>query len=63
MQWPVCFHGDMEIPNLAQYSLTSLLALRSEIDQEIVGRGHVRTSSSLAGELIERTVAVAYAAD
>lgn len=41
-------------------SLTELLSLRNSIDEEIAARGHTRTSSSLAGELIERTVAVAY---
>lgn len=52
--------GDMEIPNLGQWPLSDLLALRSGIDQESAGRGHVRTSSSLSGELIEQTVSVAY---
>ena len=46
--------------HLHQMSLGDLLVLRSGIDEEITSRGHVRTSSSLAGELIERTVAVAY---
>lgn len=46
--------------NLAAMSLNELLALRNAIDKEITCRGHTRTSSSLAGELIERTVSVAY---
>jgi hypothetical protein len=41
-------------------SLTELLALRNAIDSEIAMRGHSRTASSLAGELLERTVAAAY---
>ena len=46
--------------NLPELSLKELLALRNAIDKEIAVRGHTRTSSSLAGELMERTVAVAY---
>jgi hypothetical protein len=40
--------------------MEELLALRSAIDVEIEARGHSRTASSLAGELLERTVSVAY---
>lgn len=41
-------------------SLTELLALRNAIDAEIAARGHSRTASSLPGELLERTVSIAY---
>lgn len=50
----------MNSGNLSAMSLNELLALRNAIDEEIAARGHTRTSSSLAGELIERTVSVAY---
>lgn len=40
--------------------MEELLALRRAIDVEIETRGHSRTASSLAGELLERTVSVAY---
>lgn len=50
----------MRNPELTVMSLSDLLALRSGIDEEIASRNHVRTSSSLAGELMERTVSVAY---
>lgn len=50
----------MNIGNFTAMSLNELLALRNAIDEEIAARGHTRTSSSLAGELIERTVSVAY---
>lgn len=40
--------------------LAGLLTLRNAIDSEIAARGHSRTASSLAGELLERTVATAY---
>ncbi|WP_139007020.1 hypothetical protein [Arthrobacter crystallopoietes] len=45
---------------LSEMSLAELLALRIAIDVEIQARGHSRTASSLAGELLELTVAVAY---
>ena len=45
---------------LSEMSLKELLVLRRAIDAEIKGRGHSRTASSLEGELVERTVAVAY---
>lgn len=50
----------MTLVDLAGLSLTDLLNLRTAIDSEIAGRGHSRTASSLAGELMERTVATAY---
>ena len=37
-----------------------LLTLRRAIDVEIEARGHIRTASSLTGELLERTVSFAY---
>lgn len=40
--------------------LKELLQLRRAIDGEINRRGHARTASSLEGELLERTVSVAY---
>lgn len=40
--------------------MKEMLVLRRAIDAEIEARGHSRTASSLAGELIERTVSVAY---
>lgn len=46
--------------NLGEMSLDEMLVLRRAIDVEIQARGHSRTASSLAGELIERTVSVAY---
>ena len=45
---------------LSEMSVEELLALRRAIDVEIEARGHSRTASSLAGELLERTVSVAY---
>lgn len=45
---------------LVGMSLEELLSLRRAIDAEIKARGHSRTASSLAGELIERAVSVAY---
>lgn len=50
----------MRNPELTVMSLSDLLALRSGIDEEVASRNHVRTSSSLAGELMKRTVSVAY---
>lgn len=47
-------------PDLSTLPLKELLALRNAIDAEIQGRGHARTASSLAGELMERVVADAY---
>lgn len=41
-------------------TLADLLALRNAIDLKISERGHIRTASSLAGELMERAVADAY---
>lgn len=52
--------GHMEDAELREMPLTELLALRSAIDREILARGHSRTASSLAGELMERAVADAY---
>lgn len=46
--------------DLSGLPLTGLLKLRLAIDAEIAARGHSRTKSSLAGELMERTVAVSY---
>lgn len=46
--------------DLKDMSLRELLALRNAIDSEITMRGYTRTASSLAGELLERTVAAAY---
>ncbi len=45
---------------LGGMSLEELLSLRRAIDAEFKARGHSRTASSLAGELIERVVSVAY---
>jgi hypothetical protein len=45
---------------LSEMSMEELLALRRAIDAEIEARGHSRTASSLAGELLERTVSIAY---
>lgn len=45
---------------LNELSVGELLALRREIDMELEARGHIRTASSLAGELLERTVSLAY---
>lgn len=50
----------MSIVNLHEMPLEELLVLRRSIDAEIEARGQSRTASSLAGELIERTVSVAY---
>ena len=50
----------MNNAELSGVSLPELLALRNAIDAEIVSRGHSRTASSLAGELMEQTVSVAY---
>jgi hypothetical protein len=52
--------GSMSRLKLIEMSLEELLALRSAIDVEIGARGHSRTASSLAGELLERTVSIAY---
>jgi hypothetical protein len=40
--------------------LSELLALRNAINAEITKRGHIRTATSLEGELMERVVADAY---
>lgn len=50
----------MKRTDLAGMPLKDLLILRSAIDSEIAVRGHSRTASSLAGELLEATVAAAY---
>ncbi|MCC9195329.1 hypothetical protein QNO08_03140 [Arthrobacter sp. zg-Y820] len=49
--------------DLKGMTLSELLQLRNAIDIEIAARGHTRTASSLAGELIERTVSVAYSGE
>jgi hypothetical protein len=46
--------------DLGALPLRDLLALRVAIDADISARGYSRTSSSLAGELMERTVATSY---
>ncbi len=50
----------MNTIELSAMSLPELLALRNTIDAEITSRGHSRTASSLAGELKEQVVSVAY---
>lgn len=50
----------MNSVDLATMSLHELLASRTAIEKEIANRSYTRTSSSRAGELIERTAAVAY---
>lgn len=40
--------------------LLDLLRMRIGIDAEMTARGYTRTASSLAGELLERAVSVAY---
>lgn len=46
--------------DLSCMPLTELLGLRSAINAEITKRGHIRTATSLEGELMERVVADAY---
>lgn len=46
--------------DLSEMPLAELLALRSAINAEVTKRGHIRTATSLEGELMERVVADAY---
>lgn len=50
----------MRDADLGHLPLRDLLTLRVSVDAEISARGYSRTSSSLAGELMERIVATTY---
>lgn len=53
----------IEICALERVPLVELVSLRNQIDAELKSRGHVRTASSVAGELMERVVTDAYAGE
>jgi len=59
---PASVHRPMP-SGLDRASLVELLTWRNQIDAELKARGHVRTASSVAGELMERAVADAYAGE
>lgn len=50
----------LSLGDLGGASIAELVSWRNQIDAELKARGHVRTASSMVGEIMERVVADAY---